>query len=536
MAGRNGAAGGLSELYNYKPGLIIKNMSAADDNLRKWREAKERQKENRAADRLPPSSLEAEQGVLGCCLLDNGCIGRVLERSYGERVFFDGRHQAIFDAMSKICGERGAGSGEQAKGQGEEQGAGSEELGGGQRHPGPVDVISLQQALKDSGELESVGGLVYLASLEDVVPSVAQFEVYFSMLWEKFLGRRALSLTSEIQQEVFDKNGLAESTLALIARRFEEYEALTKRGNKIAPTELRKPGEFAEGYFKLWFKDPKVVEGWALPFPYPWHGRPHELTLMTGDSGSGKSSFIGHMAVEWMMGEVPVCMASMEVPADVTTWIMSRQLIGASSGHMEKTAENERRLVKPLAWLNARMTIYDFLGITDWRTLLDVFEYAAGQGFKAFFLDSVMRIGIPEDDLAQQALAAAEFANFAVKRGVHLLCVNHVNKGEGSAKRRVSGSKKWTDNANNLVEVERNEKKGQKLAELEASKRLPGFDEAEYKSDLTKWRDQWDSRLVLHKQRFPGAAQNGSRYLHFDGGSLQFRSDFKDPVTVYLEI
>lgn len=491
-------------------------MSAADDNLRKYREARERQKAARAADKLPPASLEAEQGVLGCCLLDNACIGKVLERAYGERVFFDARHQMIFDGMAKLHSATRTGT----------------EPGHGQA----VDVIALQQVLKDSGELEMVGGIIYLSGLPDVTPSAEQFEVYFSMLWEKFLARRGLSITTEIQQEIFEKNGLAESTLALIARKFEEYDALTKRGNKIAPTELKKPGEFAEGYFRLWFKDPKIVDGWPMPFGFPWHGRPHELTLMTGDSGSGKSSFIGHMCVEWMMREVPVCVASMEVPADVTLWIMSRQLTGASSGHMEKNAENERRLIKPLAWLNSRMVIYDFLGITDWRTLLDVFHYAADEGYKAFKLDSVMRIGIPEDDLAQQALAAAEFSNFAVKRGVHLLCVNHVNKGDGNAKQRVSGSKKWTDNANNLVEVQRNEKKGLKLEELEAGKSLPGFDEDAYKSELMKWRDQWDSRLVLHKQRFPGSPQNGARYLHFDRGSLQFRADFKDAVTVYLEV
>jgi hypothetical protein len=231
---------------------------------------------------------------------------------------------------------------------------------------------------------------------------------------------------------------------------------------------------------------------------------------------------------------VGVCIASMEVPADVTLWIMSRQAMGADSGHMEKTEENTQKLIKPLGWLNSRMVIYDFLGITDWRTLLDVFHYAADEGYKAFFLDSVMRIGIPGDDLAQQELASAEFANFAVKRGVHLLAVNHVNKGDGGAKQRVSGSKKWTDNANNLVEVERNVRKGEKIADLNAAKERPGFDEEEFKSEMAKLRDQWDSKFVLHKQRFPGAPQNGSKHLFFHEGSLQFRAKYEDGVVEYL--
>ena len=487
-------------------------MSIADGNIRRYEEARARQKAERRADQVPPTSLEAEQGVLGCVLLDAGVLERALAKAGGEKVFYDIRHQIIFDRMAELWVEKKATAG------------------------APMGLIMLQQRLQDHGELEQVGGMVYLASLGDVAPSALEFDNFFGILWEKFLGRKLLTLTSETQGEVFERNGVAESTLVAVARKFELFQELTTRGNKIAPKELKRPGEFAEGYFKLWFRDPKIVTGWPLPFNFVWHGRKHEMTLMTGDSGSGKSSFIGHMCVEWMMREVPLCVASMEVPADVTLWIMSRQLTAAREGHMERSEENERKLVKPLGWLNSRMLIYDFLGITNWRTLLDVFHYAADEGCEAFFLDSVMRIGIPEDDLAQQAIAAAEFANFAVKRGVHLLCVNHVNKGEGSAKRRVSGSKKWTDNTSNLVEVERNEKKGNALAELEASKGKRDFNEDEYKAGRQKWVDQWDSRFVLHKQRFPGAPQNGAKFLYFDHGSLQFRDKYEDGPVEYLKV
>jgi twinkle protein len=259
------------------------------------------------------------------------------------------------------------------------------------------------------------------------------------------------------------------------------------------------------------------------------------MTLMTGDSGSGKSSLLGHIAVDLMMQGAKVCIASMEVPAAVTLWIMSRQLIGASGPHLEKTEANERLLAKALAWLNTRCVIYDFLGITDWRMLLDVFNYSVTElGMNVAILDSVMRIGIPEDDLAAQALAAAEFANFSTKTGCHLIVVNHINKGDGTMKRRVSGSKKWTDNANNLVEIMRNEEKATKIADAYARRdaRNPVTEKAAWDIDnkaltevLEKYGNEHDAKFILAKQRHPGARQNGSVHLWFDHGSLQFRKN-----------
>src|SRR5271165_2501162 len=97
-------------------------------------------------DRLLPHSPEAEQGVLGCVLLSpNDCMGECIEKlKSGEDVFYDLRHQTIFKALSQMYDNREA-----------------------------IDVITLQQRLKDSQLLEQVGGIAYLSVLPDTVPSAA---------------------------------------------------------------------------------------------------------------------------------------------------------------------------------------------------------------------------------------------------------------------------------------------------------------------------------------------------------------------------
>src|SRR5690606_20296369 len=55
-------------------------------------------------DRLPPHSIEAEQGVLGAIMLSpNDNMGECIEKfKSGAEVFYDLRHQAIFEVLSDM--------------------------------------------------------------------------------------------------------------------------------------------------------------------------------------------------------------------------------------------------------------------------------------------------------------------------------------------------------------------------------------------------------------------------------------------------
>ena len=109
-------------------------------------------------DRLPPHAPEAEQGVLGCVLLSpNECMGECIGRfKEGAEVFYDLRHQTIYGALAEMYDKREA-----------------------------IDVITLQHRLKDKQLLEEVGGIAYLASLPDSVPSAANLGYYLDIVKEK---------------------------------------------------------------------------------------------------------------------------------------------------------------------------------------------------------------------------------------------------------------------------------------------------------------------------------------------------------------
>src|SRR6185295_532764 len=159
---------------------------ASSVDLRTARRKKEPVMEPTRVDRLPPHSIEAEQGVLGCILLSpNECIGLCLEKfKQGSEVFYDLRHRAIFELLSEMYDHKEA-----------------------------VDIITLQQRLKDKGQLEAVGGIAHLSSLADAVPSPANLEYYVDIVREKYLLRRMIQTCSAVVGRVYEHEGEVDSLM-----------------------------------------------------------------------------------------------------------------------------------------------------------------------------------------------------------------------------------------------------------------------------------------------------------------------------------
>ncbi len=119
-------------------------------------------------ERVPPQSLEAEQGVLGSMLLERDAIAKVAEVMRGDDFYRDA-HRRIFDVMLDLF-ERGE----------------------------PVDLITVTDRLKARGQLEDVGGAAYLTSLLDAVPTAANVEYYSRLVLQKSLLRLLIAAGTEI--------------------------------------------------------------------------------------------------------------------------------------------------------------------------------------------------------------------------------------------------------------------------------------------------------------------------------------------------
>ncbi|MDT8341824.1 MAG: replicative DNA helicase [Longimicrobiales bacterium] len=124
-------------------------------------------------DRRPPYSEEAEWSVLGGMLLDRDAVARAVEL-LDASMFFREAHRRIYRSMTRLF-ERGD----------------------------VIDVVTLQDDLRRTDELDSVGGLDYLAELMDAVPTAANIEYHARIVREKALLRRLIDASQEIVRDAF---------------------------------------------------------------------------------------------------------------------------------------------------------------------------------------------------------------------------------------------------------------------------------------------------------------------------------------------
>lgn len=117
-------------------------------------------------------------------------MGECIERlKRGSEVFYDLRHQQIFDLLSGMYDQKEA-----------------------------IDLITVQQRLKDANQLEAIGGITYLASLADSVPSAANLMYYVDILREKYLLRRMIHTCTEVVGRVYEHEGQVDALLDEVER------------------------------------------------------------------------------------------------------------------------------------------------------------------------------------------------------------------------------------------------------------------------------------------------------------------------------
>lgn len=147
--------------------------------------------------KLPPQNLEAEQSVLGSLLIDKDAITKIADIVRPED-FYKDIHGMIFEAMLDLYERRD-----------------------------PVDVVSLSNMLTEKGQIETIGGRSYLASLANGVPTSSHVVSYAQIVQKKATLRRLLEVASEITeigyQETEDVNELldkAEQSLFSVSQKY----------------------------------------------------------------------------------------------------------------------------------------------------------------------------------------------------------------------------------------------------------------------------------------------------------------------------
>jgi len=239
---------------------------------------------SQSIDKLPPHDIDAEMGVIGCCLTSRECIDASAEAGVDGSWFYDLRHTEAWNALLDVHSEGTA-----------------------------VDLITTANRLKAQGQLDHVGGLAYLSQLMDAVPSAANLPYYLPILREKWQLRRLLSAATTIVGSVFEKPedaemAIAEAETAILGVRGEFGTLSDTTAKKVARRAVEALQERIAG----------VCDGLPIGWRHLDHitrggFRPGEMIVMAGRPATGKTSLALSMARLLAGSGVPVGIVSLEM-------------------------------------------------------------------------------------------------------------------------------------------------------------------------------------------------------------------------------
>lgn len=126
--------------------------------------------------KLPPQAIEVEEAVLGALMIEETAYDRVAGTIDGL-CFYRDEHRVIFDTIATLSAE-------------------------GKK----IDLLIVTQRMKDTGTLDEIGGPAYIMQLVSKVSSAAHIQQHALIIFEKYVSREIIRLTSELHQVAYCDN------------------------------------------------------------------------------------------------------------------------------------------------------------------------------------------------------------------------------------------------------------------------------------------------------------------------------------------
>jgi len=214
------------------------------------------------AGKIPPQALDLEEAVLGALMLEKDALTEVIDILRPE-AFYKETHQRIFRAITNLF-----------------------------RKSEPVDILTVTNELKTSGELELVGGPWYITRLTNRIASAANIEYHSRIIIEKYIQRELIRISSDVIKEAYEdtsnafdlldkaEQGLFSVSETNLRRSFLDMPTLVQEAVKMAQTASKKDGNFTgvpSGFTEL----DRITSGW----------QPNDLIIVAARPGMGKTAF-----------------------------------------------------------------------------------------------------------------------------------------------------------------------------------------------------------------------------------------------------
>jgi replicative DNA helicase len=240
---------------------------------------------SQSLERTLPHNIDAEKAVLGAILVNNENYYRVME-SLKPGDFYLDSHRVIYRKMVDLIEKSKA-----------------------------IDLVTIQDELDRSSQLEAAGGIAYLASLLDGVPHLVNVDHYIEFIRERSLLRQMINATNKIMAECFDQAEPAEEILDRAEQALFDLSEKRMRIGFVSVKEMELP---AARLLEKLAKEREMITGVATGFRdldrLTSGLQPGDLVILAARPSMGKTALCLNIAQHVALHKnLPVGMFSLEM-------------------------------------------------------------------------------------------------------------------------------------------------------------------------------------------------------------------------------
>ena len=362
-----------------------------------------------------PHSLEAEQSLLGCLLMEPK-IQIEVAAFLKEEDFYAEAHKYIFHAMESII-----------------------------KKNMPVDMVTLTDTLEKQGELEQAGGISYIAELTNVLPSPSNYQRYLDIVTRDSMLRKLIKGSAEIIDNCktsLDKTtalSFAEKTVYDISNQADTSEMV--KIDKVIPDVMTKLDELSNNKsttkgIKTKFKGlDRLINGIHKS----------DLMILAARPAVGKTSFAMNIVENVALQGHSCAVFSLEMSKDQLVQRMMCSVAGVSMENAMKgtmTKQEWLRIAKAKEELsNAKIFIDDSAMITPQQVLSKCRRLKARFGLDLVMIDYVQLMNAEKnsksDNRQQEISEISRMLKILAKEvNVPVLALSQLNRAVESRKGR----------------------------------------------------------------------------------------------------
>lgn len=238
-----------------------------------------------AFSKVPPQALPLEEAVLGALMLDKDALPIVMDILQSDSFYAEG-HKLIYKAILRLF----------EKSQ-------------------PIDMLTVSEELKKSGDLEVVGGAYALVELTNRVASSANIEYHARIVSQKHIQRELIRVSTNIIKDAYEdttdvfnlldeaEKGLFDITQNNLSRNYESMGSLASKTLKMLE-ELKDKKDGLTGVPTGFTDLDRLTSGW----------QPSDMIILAARPGMGKTSLVLALAKNAAMDfDKPVAVFSLEM-------------------------------------------------------------------------------------------------------------------------------------------------------------------------------------------------------------------------------